>query len=174
MKNIKLNITMKKRIRYLHILSLIIVLVFSSCQKNQTEKTNSEISLQDLTWLVGTWKNETSRGDIFESWQMVDDSLLNGVVYRVSNLDTTLLENLSIQNIKDDLFYIPVVEHNKGAVYFKLIDHDTSKFVFENPEHDYPQRIIYFRIDSDSLHARIEGEDNGNFRAVDFYFQRDK
>jgi len=40
--------------------------------------------------------------------------------------------------------------------------------VFENPAHDFPQRIIYRRRGTDSLLARIEGTVNGQTRAIDF------
>jgi hypothetical protein len=36
--------------------------------------------------------------------------------------------------------------------------------VFANPEHDYPQRIIYWRDGDDSLCARIEGQRDGQVR----------
>ena len=36
--------------------------------------------------------------------------------------------------------------------------------VFENPEHDFPQRIIYTRSE-DRLQARIEGDVGGEIRA---------
>ena len=43
--------------------------------------------------------------------------------------------------------------------------------VFENPKHDFPQRIRY-RLKGDTLHARIEGTINGKERAIDFPYQR--
>ena len=43
--------------------------------------------------------------------------------------------------------------------------------VFENPAHDFPQRIIY-RLDGDTLSARIEGTQAGKPRAADFIMQR--
>jgi hypothetical protein len=43
-----------------------------------------------------------------------------------------------------------------------------SMVVFENPAHDYPQRIIYRKRGTDSLVARIEGDMNRQSRAVDF------
>jgi len=47
-------------------------------------------------------------------------------------------------------------------------------FVVENPQHDFPQRIIYRRRGTDSLIARIEGPAGGGTgtRGVDFPMQR--
>jgi hypothetical protein len=44
--------------------------------------------------------------------------------------------------------------------------------VFENPEHDFPQRVGYKRNGSDALDAWIEGQANGKSRRVDFSYQR--
>jgi hypothetical protein len=44
--------------------------------------------------------------------------------------------------------------------------------VFENPEHDFPQRVGYKRNGSDALDAWIEGRANGKSRRVDFSYQR--
>jgi hypothetical protein len=43
---------------------------------------------------------------------------------------------------------------------------------FENPQHDFPQRIIYRRRGADSLIARIEGTMNGTARGVDFPYAK--
>jgi len=47
-----------------------------------------------------------------------------------------------------------------------------STVTFENPEHDFPQRVIYRRRGRDSLIARIEGTRNGRVRGVDFPYAR--
>jgi hypothetical protein len=45
--------------------------------------------------------------------------------------------------------------------------------VFENPAHDFPQRIIYRRLSPDSLVARIEGPGpNNTTRGIDFPMRR--
>ena len=44
--------------------------------------------------------------------------------------------------------------------------------VFEAPEHDFPQRILYRRVSPDSMVARIEGEQDGTLRGVDFPYRR--
>jgi hypothetical protein len=47
-----------------------------------------------------------------------------------------------------------------------------SAVTFENPAHDFPQRVIYRRRGRDSLIARIEGTRNGRVRGVDFPYTR--
>jgi hypothetical protein len=44
--------------------------------------------------------------------------------------------------------------------------------VFENLAHDFPQRIIYRLQDDGNLAARIEGNEKGQLRGVDFAMRR--
>lgn len=128
--------------------------------------------LKSMEWIAGTWKQETSPGPTYESWRMINDSLWKGKGFRVSRTDTVLLEKLSLEVIDGEIFYVPVVPHNEGAVYFKMIEQSPNKVKFENPTHDFPQRIIYMKISNDSLHARIEGMNDGVETSMDFYFRR--
>jgi hypothetical protein len=51
---------------------------------------------------------------------------------------------------------------------FKMIKGSANEVIFENPQHDFPQRVIY-RLQSDgSLLGRIEGASKGKERSVDF------
>jgi hypothetical protein len=43
--------------------------------------------------------------------------------------------------------------------------------IFENPQHDFPQRVIY-RRDGESLFARIEGQMGGTQRAVEWRYKK--
>lgn len=64
------------------------------------------------------------------------------------------------------------VTATKEKASFKLVKHGEGEALFENPEHDFPQRIIY-RLEKDgSLFARIEGTINGKERGVDFPMKR--
>jgi hypothetical protein len=47
-----------------------------------------------------------------------------------------------------------------------------QKVVFENPDHDFPQRILYWLEDADVLRARIEGTEDGENRGVEWTFRR--
>ena len=46
--------------------------------------------------------------------------------------------------------------------------------VFENPEHDFPQRIVYWREGDRVLHARIEGVIKGKERKDEWHWQKSR
>ena len=57
---------------------------------------------------------------------------------------------------------------------FASIELTRSKVIFENKAHDFPQRIIYKRLEDSSFLARIDGEKEGKIRGVDFPMRRSK
>jgi len=54
---------------------------------------------------------------------------------------------------------------------FELKFRDGDKLVFENPAHDFPQRVIYAR-QGDLLVGRIEGTANGESESMEWRFRR--
>jgi hypothetical protein len=76
-------------------------------------------------------------------------------------------EFLQIRERDDGIFYI--AQPNGGtAVLFKLVKINDNEAVFENPQHDFPQRITYQRMIDGSLLAAIEGEEKGKPKRVGF------
>jgi hypothetical protein len=65
-------------------------------------------------------------------------------------------------------------QNNQQPVYFKLISKEDGRYIFENKEHDFPQRVIYHLVSNDAVHARIEGVRNGQERGSDFKYSRVK
>lgn len=161
------------------IYTLVIWGILLGCQKSDETQSNSAgkkstNDLKKLEWILGTWQRETTHGLMFEDWKMINDSFWEGKSFRLAANDTIILEKLSLVVMDDNLFYVPVVSHNPGPVYFRMIEQSVDKAVFINPEHDFPQTIIYRRISDDSLHARIEGKNEGVESSVDFYLRRVK
>lgn len=120
---------------------------------------------------------QTKRGTTYESWVKINDSVLAGKSYRLINtMDTLLLEEVQLVRKGSTIFYIPVVQGQNDLlpVSFKLISTEKDVFVFDNPEHDFPQKINYELPKNDNLHAWIEGMDKGSYRKSDFYYKKVK
>jgi len=58
-----------------------------------------------------------------------------------------------------------------AAVFLSRAVSDSS-VLFENLQHDFPQRVGYQRDGPDSLLAWIEGMQNGQSRRIDFPYRR--
>lgn len=157
---------MKKNILNL-ILLLILGFSFNSAAQNKSVKT--------LSFVLGSWEMKTLKGKIVEQWIKNPDNSLNGKSYKVSNQgDSLLTETLVIKNIGKDTFYCSTVigQNNGKDVCFKLISNEHNTYIFENKDHDFPQRIIYQNQGKNDLLAWIEGEFNGKMRKSEFKYKR--
>lgn len=54
----------------------------------------------------------------------------------------------------------------------RLLGRRGGSVTFENPHHDFPQRVRYSAVGGDRIAARIEGVLNGSLRGIDFPLRR--
>jgi len=135
--------------------------------------TDNSKAFKKLYALEGTWKMNTKRGAICEEWKKMDKDYLQNKGYMLRGTDTIISERVSLTNTKEGIFYTSTVEdqNNKQPISFKMTKGEDNVFVFENPEHDFPKRIVYRFVTSDSLHAYIDdGTEAG--KKQNFYFKR--
>ncbi len=132
--------------------------------------------IEKANWLLGSWQNISKDGALFEIWEKKNDSTLTGKSFFIAGKDTVSSETVSLEQRGDKLFYIPTVkdQNNGQAVKFTLTNSTSNKFVFENPQHDFPTKISYTKINSDSLVAEIWGMPNGKERTEQFPMARAK
>ena len=156
---------MKKSTLYLATITA--TLLFTSCLKKDDNKieivTKKYPKLEEAKWLIGSWGNSTKEGDLTESWNQLNDSTLSGKTTFITGKDTLFTETIEITQVNDSLLYnTKVSNQNEGkTVSFKAVALTKNQIVFENPKHDFPQKIAYTKISSDSLVAKISGKKNG-------------
>jgi hypothetical protein len=130
-------------------------------------------TFKKLYALEGTWKMNTKRGAVCEEWKKVNKNYLKSKGYMIRGKDTILSERIALTNTKEGIFYTSTVEdqNNKQPVAFKMTGSENNMFVFENPLHDFPRRIVYKLVTADSLHAYIDdGTETG--KRQNFYYKR--
>ena len=140
------------------------------------QQTFNAADFKKLNAMTGLWKMNTPKGPLYEQWKKSADYLFHVFSYKIKNNDTITLENVEVKFDRGNIWYIPVVngQNNDQPVPFKLKQINNLEFIFENKEHDFPQRVIYKVISSDSVNARIEGTENGIEKSSDFYYGRMK
>ncbi len=133
-----------------------------------------KLDLTDLEWLKGTWIQETRESKTFENWIFISEHTIEGASCVVSNAsnDTIFSEELRIIKMGDEIFYIAKVSHNDYPIPFKLITSQSQTLIFENRNHDFPQKITYSLINNDSLTAAIEGSENNQFKRIVFQYKK--
>jgi len=85
---------------------------------------------------------------------------------------TVAFEYLRINEVGDEELILVASPSGQETASFRMVESTGDSVVFENPEHDFPQRIIYRLDDNGNLAGRIEGLIDGAPRAVDFPMER--
>ena len=129
-------------------------------------------SVEDLAWLAGCWASDGGEAGSGEQWTVPAGRTLLGVSRTVQNSRTVAHEFLQIRETEaGEIAYIAQPSGQTEAT-FLMVRLAEREVVFENPDHDFPQRIIYHLDDEANLAARIEGEVEGEVRTVDFSMTR--
>jgi hypothetical protein len=130
--------------------------------------------LNTLAWLAGCWQREGGEPGSVEHWLAPAGGTMLGISRTVKNGRTVEHEFLQIRsNAEGRLVYIALPSRQREAT-FTATGVDGGAVSFENPQHDFPQRISYRLLPGDRLAARIEGQRGGQgpMRAIDFAFRR--
>lgn len=130
-------------------------------------------SFDKLSWIAGCWQGQMGSGKTQEQWMKPEGGSMLGMSRTVVNGKTPFFEFLQIKRDGEDLVYVARPQ-GKEPTSFKLVKLNESAAVFENLQHDFPQRIAYQRQIDGSLIAVIEGEDKGKPKRVEFPMQRVK
>lgn len=156
---------------------LLLMLGCCGCWQGQrrAERSATDLSIMEqISWVIGEWESQSGNTQLHEVWTRVNDTLYLGKSFMLAGSDTVFAESIRLEQVNNQLHYTPTVRDQNGGmpVTFTLTSGQSPELVFENPNHDFPQRIIYANPTPDSLHARIEGLENGIFRKVEFLMHR--
>lgn len=124
---------------------------------------NQGFAQTDLpTFLQGTWKMESR--EVYENWKIHDNGNMNGTSYKIVNGEENITEYLEISIQGEEIIYtatVPTQNEGKG-IEFVLHQPDSITYSFENPEHDFPKKIVYQkRSDSEIFVMVSDGGDQG-------------
>jgi hypothetical protein len=128
--------------------------------------TASAQTLENLHWLRGCWRTSGGQSVITEVWAAPPMPALVGYSYTTRDGQVRGWEQTRIEMIDGAPTFV-AMPGGGAAVRFRLADgillDDSPEHVavFENPEHDYPQRLRYVR-QGNALTATISRSDGGN------------
>jgi hypothetical protein len=103
--------------------------------------------LKDLGWISGDWEMRTEKLLVEERWTTPAGRRMLGGIYYVAQ------------------------PGGKPPVDFKWNGASSTEVVFENPQHDFPKRIVYRKNADGSVTARVEGGTTGE-KAQEFRYAR--
>src|SRR3970040_763746 len=113
--------------------------------------------VEDINIISGKWKLKESNFTLYEDWEKTDESTTIGLIITLDKQEENISERLYILKLNNHIVYIAQPGNNNPTL-FTLISSEDNKFIFENKEHDFPQRITYHFTTDSTLTATIEGD----------------
>ena len=130
-------------------------------------------TLADISWISGDWQTEPGgRRQTEEHWTNVAGASMLGMSRTVTGDKTVEFEYLRIEQRADGIYYVAHPKARCPGTDFKLTRASATEAVFENPQHDFPKRIIYQKTANDGLTASIDGGEGA--KAMSFAYRRIK
>ena len=130
---------------------LLLLLLVATLSPGLAHPTRPNIEIEELSWMSGHW----SDGETEEFWSIPGGSTLHGYNRQIRDTKTTFFENLTVIKTPHNITYwaSPL---GKNRTPFKMIKSGIHSATFSNLKHDFPQTIIYRRV-NDVLLVEISG-----------------
>jgi len=117
--------------------------------------------VDDLAWLSGRWLTSDGGRWTEEIWSGPRGGTLMGFSWTGEGANIAEYEYLRVQSGEDDEIVYLAQPGGGPGTGFHLVRAEGTSATFENPGHDYPQRIRYQR-DGDVMVATISKLDGSN------------
>ncbi len=145
--------------------SLIIILSFWGCSSSP-----KQIELNDFEKMLGQWKFVDGQSVFVETWKKEPTRMI-GTGYMLQGKDTAFGEKLIVEFVNDKLVYIADVK-GQNPVMFTCTAQTSGSWIFENTDHDFPNKISYNLISAHKLTVILEGNENGQPMMEKLIFDR--
>ena len=126
--------------------------------------------VQRLAWLQGCWAMTQGERSVEEQWTAPRAGSMLGLSRTLRGDKLVEHEFVIVRERGDQLAYEVSPSGRPPTVFLSTVIGDTS-VVFENLQHDFPQRVAYERQGANLL-AWIEGPSKGQTRRVEYPYRR--
>ena len=162
-----------EKIVYINLIVVFIVLLETIGCKTESNNSEYALTIDKLYWVVGNWKFKKQDAMVFEKWTKSSETILNGMVYSLSDLDTIVLKRMRIEEVDKSIYYTMKFERSDKEISLQLLHNSSKGLMFENPTLDFPNKIIYANTKGDMLLERFEGIVEGKVHIERSYMHRD-
>lgn len=136
-----------------------------------TAQAGPTAKLSELDWMSGRWTGDMQGLPMEAYYTTSAGGIILGQT-KISNGDVAeFFEFEKIEQANGSLALQPM-PFGKPGVTFDLKEMSLNRVVFENPQHDFPTRIIYELKTKGQLLVGIEGTQNGQSVAQYFLFSK--
>lgn len=142
-------------------LILSVLFLFAFCLSAHSQSENDSMKPVQ-NFFGGTWK--VAGKETYEKWEVAADVLI-GKGYKIKGGAEKLSENLEIRSLDGKIYFLATVpDQNDGkTVRFALTNSSETEFTFENPEHDFPKKLVYQKNSPAEMFVQVLGEGGKGF-----------
>jgi hypothetical protein len=126
----------------------------------------------DFGFMAGCWQGGDAQTTMEETWMRPAGGAMQGTSRVLAGGKTVFTEFVEVAEKPAGLVMTVALGIGKPGVPFTRIAAGPDEVVFENPAHDFPQRIRYRRVSGTSVVARIEGAEKGQAKGEDYPFRK--
>jgi hypothetical protein len=151
--------------------TLLPTLLLAACTAAQAQTD----AFAPVAWMAGCWTQQGREAGSVEQWMAPAGGLMLGMARIVKAGRVVEFEFMQLRADAEGGLSFIAQPQGRPPTEFKLLRQqagEAAEAVFENPGHDFPQRVIYRRAAPDRLVARIEGTAGGKERGMDFGMQK--
>ena len=128
-------------------------------------------NIGDLRWLSGCWEMKRGERLTEEQWMSPRGGVMIGMSRTVRADSLIEFEQVRIEQRAPSLVYV-ASPARQATAEFTATSASSSQVTFENPAHDFPQKITYRKQGADSLIASIAGPRGGTIRTIEYPYRR--
>lgn len=128
--------------------------------------------IADFAFMAGCWQGGDAQTSMEEVWMRAGGGTMLGSARVLAGGKSVFSEFVEVAEKPNGLVMTVALGIGKPGVSFPRIAAGPDEVVFENPTHDFPQRIRYRRQADGSVMARVEGVEKGQAKAEDFPYKK--
>ena len=111
----------------------------------RAEQLSASQEVRLPAWMAGAWEESEGRQWSEEYWSGPRAGLMIGASRSGSGGRLTLFEHMRIQRKPDSSLSLFAMPNGRAAIEFPMVSATADSMEFANPEHDFPQRVRYWR-----------------------------
>jgi len=119
-----------------------------------TDAPAGPVSIESAAWLAGCWRMNDGRHEMDEQWMAPAGGAMLGMNRSLRDGEFRGYELLILKPRNDQLIYEAHPSGQAPAEFASSHLSDTL-LVFENPSHDFPQKLVYDRTGADSIRVGV-------------------
>ena len=130
---------------------------------------NSSLAAEvtELEWMSGCWSLEGGEAGSGEMWTRPMGNMLFGIGHITGDGVVNFYEYMRIEKRASGELYLVAQPSNQSGGEFKMTEMEQRRVVFENPAHDFPQRITYWIESEGIMKAKVEAQEAGVFQGFE-------